>query len=491
MSSNAIHDKRDLDALFPNPTFPPSAISPQRLPGTNFESVAALRHVLKDNHKRWHIFLNHIKFHNHITHHALAIYAMGGSGTLIRTLYEQDTEAQRPAIVSPEVITPANFITHLGDENYYQGYVSFFSEEIDRKGTATVLEEYIFSEDFQSRGIGPNQPEMLSRFTAGLLHALIHVGHGLEFGLKGMVVEGLAMTAVHDADEKSLFPGSFFVTGSQATEEATRLVTSLAVDDKAFNSTILRPRGTHVFDVIARILSDDRLKPHKGENAGKDFMQTLNEYAAEIRHYAAQWTIDTSKPGEVEKKMEELIWTSSVLYAVGGFSNVKGFTAEFFFMHLVTSSLFLPSFIPYLNPRSQELLLRAYLTMILTWWIARGRPSLDIKSFMTSTPTQPPMPTQGVSTSTAETHNPFLPVIQSAIIHPNDHLSKIQRSFAHFSTVYGDRQPGYFKNTELEGAEHLDGSLFTRAAILTADSMGWGREDQPARMWNFDGFFET
>ena len=158
-------------------------------------------------------------------------------------------------------------------------------------------------------------------------------------------------------------------------------------------------------------------------------------------------------------------------------------------MHLVTSSLFLPSLIAYLTPRSQALLLRGYLSTILTWWVGRGRPALNIKSFMTSTPTQPAVPAHDGETNTKEIDNPFLPIIQSAILHPNDHLPKVQRSFAHFSALYGNRPAGYFKGTELDGAELLDGSLFVRAAVLTMDYVGWVREGQSAKLWHLGGFF--
>jgi hypothetical protein len=59
-------------------------------------------------------------------------------------------------------------------------------------------------------------------------------------------------------------------------------------------------------------------------------------------------------------------------------------------------------------------------------------------------------------------------------VHPDDHMLKIQRTFAHFSSLYGARPKGYFKGTELEGAEELDGSLFLRAAGLTHEYMNQG-----------------
>lgn len=70
--------------------------------------------------------------------------------------------------------------------SYYQGYVRFFREEIDAKGVSQTLEEYVFSEKLNTG----DETGVLSRFVAALFHALIHIGHGLEFGLEGMLVEG-------------------------------------------------------------------------------------------------------------------------------------------------------------------------------------------------------------------------------------------------------------------------------------------------------------
>ena len=53
---------------------------------------------------------------SHITHRALAIYALGGPAAIIRDNYERDGRIQRPVFESPEPITEENFVDHLGDE---------------------------------------------------------------------------------------------------------------------------------------------------------------------------------------------------------------------------------------------------------------------------------------------------------------------------------------------------------------------------------------
>ncbi|KAG1807150.1 uncharacterized protein BJ212DRAFT_1254281, partial [Suillus subaureus] len=63
--------------------------------------------------------------------------------------------------------------------------------------------------------------------------------------------------------------------------------------------------------------------------------------------------------------------------------------------------------------------------------------------------------------------NPFLDIVQSAIMHPDSHLLKIQRAFAYFSSFYSAQPKGSFGGMELDVAEALDGSLFLRTSRLT------------------------
>ncbi|KAF8126387.1 hypothetical protein EV363DRAFT_1453115 [Boletus edulis] len=492
MSSN-------VDGLFPAPSLPPSHLSPQRYPGANLESLAALQDVLKDNHQRHHIFINETRFHNHMSHRALAIYALGGSAVIIRDYYERDARVHRLVVQSPEPITEENFVDHLGDENFYQAYVNFFSKQVSEKGSARILEEFVFSEkyNFQKGREANTQPEMLARFFSGLVHPLIHVGYGVEFGLKGTFVEGLALAAVNHVPRETLPPSLFAPSSTNTMEHIVNRLSSFALDTPASANTpiVSKTSGVHAFDIAARILNDDRLYCRTPTNFVNQFMEMFAENSPMVMEYAKQWTIDLNQPGEIERKMEEVVWLSSLVYGVGGLTP-SGFQADFFLMHLVTSSLFLPSLIAYLSPRTQVILLRGYLHTILTWLTIRGPPALNIKSFMTTTSVEPSVATTPTSktpltTETIPNPNPFLPILQSAIAHPIEHLIKVQRTFAHFNTLYGTRSAGYFKGTELKDAELLDGSLFLRASLLTADHVGWVREGKEAAQFSFIGFYKS
>ena len=176
--------------------------------------------------------------------------------------------------------------------------------------------------------------------------------------------------------------------------------------------------------------------------------------------------------------------------------------------HLVTSAIFLPSVLSSLSPPSQDLLLRTYFAYTIATFVFRGRPSLNIKSLYESQETAYPIPGGAQPTPhdktlplagadpnriKAITPNPWLPIMETSISHPNEHLIKLQRALAHFSTLFGHRAQGAGEGglegaaQEVEGAELLDGTLFIRVAGLTAKKMGRVREGEAPGQWDLSG----
>lgn len=165
-------------------------------------------------------------------------------------------------------------------------------------------------------------------------------------------------------------------------------------------------------------------------------------------------------------------------------------------MHLVTSTIFLPSIVAYLSPCSAVLLLKAYFSTSISWYLAQGRPSLPIREFYAAVTDKlaPPgkldvAPHKDTLTPDDVYPNPWLPIVQTAIVHPAEHLCKIQRALMHNATLYGTRAAGDFAGLELDGAEVLDGTFFIRTAGLTADRLGWMKEGQDPGNWDRVGFW--
>ncbi|KAJ7806036.1 hypothetical protein B0H14DRAFT_2877127 [Mycena olivaceomarginata] len=414
--------KTQLAALWPNPGPSLSADTPARWPGSSPESTAAARKYLQQDYEQHHGFFNYRGAHNHTPFHILVEWALGGSPAHLEAIWDQHVALERYAYHSPGSITPQTFGDHLGDEEYYQAYLYFFSDLVLKKPVHVRARRANF--DTNSHG---QQPEMLNRLLAGILHPMLYVGYGLEFSLPGLVAEGLAQAAVHKIVPSVLIPRSMFDTSTTGAH---------------------RP-GTHAFSIAARILRDSTFSNFVG---GFDAAQS--KFGMDIQRYAEEWLVDGMNAKEVAKKVQELVFLNVMTYAVGGWRDGEGFhDAEFTLMHLVTSSMTLSSYMAVVSsPASKSLLLRAYFSQF---------------------PGPAPDPS----------------VIQSALVHPDDHLSKVQRTLAHYGSLYGNIAAGEFRGTELQDSELIDGTLFVRTAALTMEWMGRIREGEPARLWGDDPNF--
>ncbi|KAH9482778.1 Baeyer-Villiger oxidase ptaJ [Psilocybe cubensis] len=481
------------DKFFPPPSHrgsPPNLLAPRTWPGVSPASTAALQAILTDNHKKWHIFFNDRGFHNHTAHAALTLWSLGAHETILQKSYQVNAQEQRPAFTSPNAVSKKDWKDYLGDERYYQAYLEFFKGELQTKSISVMLEEYIFSTAANFVPGANKQPEMLNRFMEGLLHPLIHTGFGVEFALPGTFAEGLAQAAVHGASSTKVIPETWF---NQYESLSSRFANAVGFGDKSTKKPV------HAFTVLARILADPIFVPTKVAEMYGFYKTTVELLGDSIKKYVDEWTLE----GDLEKSLEQLIWVNTLIYGVGG-SEEPTFNADFFHMHLVTSSVFLSSIFSHLKPSSQVLLLRSYFAVSLGWYIGRGRPALDIAGFFKNpdtvhpkAPGPEPTPHKDTYPSATSPHaitpDPWLAILQSAATYPDDHLPKLQRALSEHASHFGSVRAGTFAGTELKDAELIDGSLFIRTAGLTANRMGWVREGEAPLegSWDRRGFFKV
>ncbi|KAJ6454400.1 hypothetical protein C8R45DRAFT_1056803 [Mycena sanguinolenta] len=456
----------DLTGLWTVPGRTLTLDAPVRWPGISSASTAAVRDYLQKDYEQHHGFFNDGGFHNHTPFHLLVKWVLGATPSHLTAIWNQHVSIERPAFRSPRAITEETFADHLGDENFYQAYLHFFSDLVLRKLAYAVLEEWIFSPSVNYAYGGRNKDgqrvEMLNRLLAGIMHPLIYVGYALEFSLPG-----LAQAAVH------------------------KVVLSTLVPRYLFDSIPRSTTGAHAFSILARILR----KPHFDNVVPNfKFKDIHTKYGDDIQRYAREWIVEAINAKEVVEKVKELVLLNVMLYSMGGWRDREGFhRAEFTLMHLVTSSVTLTSYMATISsPRSKSLLLRTYFSRSLAYYISRGRPAINVRSFFKSSigPTIPgPTPKPYTSAFPAPasvdalTPNAWLQIIQSALVHPDYHLCKIQRTLAHYGSVYSDIAAGEFKGTELDGSEMVDRTLFFRAAGLTMEKMGQVREGEKDKYW--------
>ena len=108
--------------------------------------------LLMENNKNYHIFFNTSGFHNHLVHHLLTVYALGASPETIAKQFEVNKEYQREmAPVDTSVVVQLHYKEKwkqcVGNEKYYNDFLTFFKAEMEWKGWEQVIKEYLLARD--------------------------------------------------------------------------------------------------------------------------------------------------------------------------------------------------------------------------------------------------------------------------------------------------------------------------------------------------------
>ncbi|KZV67427.1 hypothetical protein PENSPDRAFT_754925 [Peniophora sp. CONT] len=489
-------------------------------PGASAESTTVLIEKLKHNFLHHHAFFGQQGFHNHAMDHILAVYGLGGSPEAIEETYISH-DYNDPVKPSPERITDANFFEHLGDDKYYYAYMIYFCKVLSTSTPTEVLDKYIFSSAYNFNANLPStqqQPAMLDRFLAGVVHPLIHVGYGVEFGIIQQIADGLAHTAIHPAKQSSILPPELFTSPDPLL--------------RGFSSSKAAASRPPFLFFVEKLLADSRLTPSalKLPREGMPSPMTHDGAGEVVKKIVDKWydawvvgAKDQELEGRIEGMVEDVLLSAAVMYGIPGYATKgdRAFNADFFTMHFVTSANFIPNLClrpeatraPALNPplplSARLILLRAHLSSIALLFVTRPRPTLSsfakaIPAFYAATdslvspppaphayePGKPPKrefidPTKQRTMPAGARAWPR--IIENVACHPNEHLPKLIRSLAAADTWYGRRARGEYAGA-LDGSELLDGTVFLRCALLSMERLGWASEKTPGAMWDRDGY---
>jgi len=337
---------------------------------------------------------------------------------------------------------------------------------------------------------------MILRFVGGAAHPTIQTGYAAEFSSDAMVAQALAQTAVHSPFAPEIFDLATLTdhtqpddveAGSGPHSQPFRGKSLLSILREAYDSDILRPVMPYDPDALLRKRRDDVLKdPKKPE---------------EIRRLSAEWQVDISKGQEaLDEKLEELFFLATLLFAGSGKFGRKP-RLDFFLMHMLNVSLFLPSLFKVIpSIQSKATLLRAIVPVLLMYLILRGRPRIDPELLMSYSATpRPPVKDGSVKPSTSaigdptkdEYVNPWPAIISSVVHAPDAHTVKAIRSLyygaQHYGTTPAGSVIGAFTRDGTEthkGMGKLDGTIFVRAAGIVMDTLGWVSHGQEEGSWD-------
>ncbi|KIK64836.1 hypothetical protein GYMLUDRAFT_240783 [Collybiopsis luxurians FD-317 M1] len=436
------------------------------LPKPSPASKPLAENLLRKDAQKYHALFR-AGFHNHLSHHILAAYDLGASPSLLQKIFDNEAKIQR-SIISEEKeneirITDQSWTRFLGNQHAYGGFVKFFDERIERFGVVKTLEQFVFSPDANEKG-----KTMLARLMSGIVHPFILVGYGLEFGNDALVSTGLASAAIHEATAVELFE----------PDQGSSDLSVLEIFSLVYKSPSLKPLLPYdpnaLFSTrIESALADGRLEA--------------------MRDVCSKFHVDgTLGDAEMLKKVEQLTWTSVLLMFATGKEGRKP-RLDFFLMHLVTSSIFLRSYIRVLeNSTHKATIVKAFLPAMLLYTIARGRPVIDPKLIMSATDKSrppyvsgPPYNAKGTGLGSPlndEDYNPWSALIEASLYASDSHVLKTMRTLVLAAREFGDTPAGsvvgaftkgYASTETIPGASKLDGSIFVRAAGMLMDYMGW------------------
>ncbi|KAJ1666362.1 hypothetical protein EV178_002318 [Coemansia sp. RSA 1646] len=431
------------------------------LPGIDKNTEKEATRLCARDYLEHHVFFNNYRFHNHLNHHLLAVFSMGGSAKRLQEIFDGNRIIQRPTMPMHQVeINATNYTEYLAKEEHYPDYVAFFHKELDAAGDEwhAVVSKYI------------SDPRIFPFFMSGAFHPFIQIGYGLEFESKAITATALAQACVHIPDvEESYFPAAF--------EEMRMNLDNGSADDVSLMQTL---------DML------------RGERAAADIEYKESIFAREntilgsklAAKYGKLWTVCADEKA-ISAKYEELLSTAALLYISTTRPGYKQ-VLDFFVLHCLTSAYFLPIILDVLSIEQKARTLHAHWIVTLSIYSLVGAPQLYITPEHTATNTH--AVADGIYGGSA---NPWLGVFKDAINHNDIHVPKVIRALWRGSILSALQNKD---STEQKALPPVNWLYIARATLdtITMSSLISGSDDRNkgTRFWDkgmlgYDQFWEN
>lgn len=420
---------------------------------TALGTIETANRLLQKNHDEAHVFWRDFAGHNHTVHNILTRLAVGADSADIEAAYVDTDSNRRPMPpldenVVRELESKEGFYRHFGKVANYTNYLIFFEREIERKGWKEVILEYCFA---RTR----NADLVLARMFDAAYHPLIHLGFGIEFEQPSIVAEALAQAAT-DASYDVEF---FFVAAEKFAREAgpppaqPRPLVEL-YDDVYANETIRN----------AARWEDLRWKMKDG---------VIGRACQDIAAIAAQFRVE---PATLERRMAEMI--SCAAYVAGAAQRPgKARRIDFFYMHDVTSSIFLTVLArqPWIQIEDRVRMVEWKARLDMAWYAACGTPKLH----------RAELENYKAGPSAGWTWEKMFDVLRG--LHDDGHVSKFARALKN-----GEEVSRQFESGDDSSAFPAKGDMWLNLARMAYDvTLGLKDEDKWPAYVGFDVQWEN
>ncbi|KAI0845544.1 hypothetical protein F5Y00DRAFT_265496 [Daldinia vernicosa] len=327
----------------------------------NEASAKKATELLQEDLEKHYVFFNDEGYHNHISHHILALYGTGASPELLKKGFDVNKTYQRPAHKIRENVVEElgdweKAKKYLGNRRYYNEFLAFYQSEIDKLGWEKALSEHMFKGDERSE-------DMLLRMVAGFLHPIIQLMYGIEWKQPAIVAMGLAQAAVHEDDLKE-----FLYTTEETAKSNTEPMPSIESLLKEVKTNEKLTKSIHG--------TDEPTKISKGV-FGKAWDEIV-EIASKVK----------VKPEELDERNAEMYHTALYEGASAAFHPGKEPKFDFFIMHHININpiYIILNGLDWVSIETKVRLLEWKIRLDLVQYAARGSPPLELDNIATYVP---------------------------------------------------------------------------------------------------------
>eukprot|EP01125_Pyxidicula_operculata_P017750 TRINITY_DN6255_c0_g1_i2.p1 TRINITY_DN6255_c0_g1~~TRINITY_DN6255_c0_g1_i2.p1 ORF type:complete len:314 (+),score=46.51 TRINITY_DN6255_c0_g1_i2:259-1200(+) len=237
-----------------------------------------------------------------------------------------------PALPCSETITSDTWRNYLGLRKEYAGLYQYFLQQIQKNGVPHVLNEYL--------------PQLFEGLCGSAFHALIQLGFAIDIMHEESIAEGLAYWVF-----------SYLSLGKMEQSETEKDLSPL--------------------EVISLMKNDRRLDGSYDSTGFQVSMRNISKnYSSIVTDYAQSWRLlfndKNNTTADNNLLMNNIIEIILKIYVATG-------TKDFFILHGITSAFAIHRVFPFVqSPKDQNLLLRYFWLALLSTYLARDRPFVDM-----------------------------------------------------------------------------------------------------------------
>lgn len=311
------------------------------------------------------MFFREIAGMNHISHSLLTCFALGAGPEELQDRYDDEAVGQRPMPpVDDELLEklsdPDVFYRTMHTKVQYNTFLRFFERGIAAKGWKAIVHEFIFARTKVAE-------RMLSSLFDGLYHPLIHLGLGIEFELPALVAEALAQAAANDdSDLDRLF--------RMCEAEATSAQAQAQVQEEE------GPPPPSMLQLLEALRASDEIRtaPRWSDLGLKLRNGVVGRGGEAFARIAGRFRVATDED-ELARRTAEMISTCAFMCGAAQFAERRT-KIDFFWMHAVTSSIFMSLLAQqgeWISLEDRVRLLERKVRTDLAWYVASGSVPLD------------------------------------------------------------------------------------------------------------------